>query len=660
MAPSNGSDGSHVAEWKLPDGFAAIPVHPVDACDGTPLRLCALVARRPDPATGPLLLLRDLPDARVYLGCVTDAAGAVREWVELWVQDIDGLQSSLPALREAISNQVLDERWAARAALAQRLGPTAFLCTGWERKNPPACFLDPAKGVAVQPGAAEPEGSWRLCRDEARLAKAGLPPYATSLARYLHRPEAGTTAPLVPVAAGAPAGTGCAPLEQAIPGLAGLIPFNPQGGLLLAQGLHPIPFDEYADLLGGKPWAGLEVGRRRFGFDSVHGSLGDWQQIEQAGRHLLLGNRGRAGRWVETFHLKVQLIAEAFRLAHAAVQQEQLPLLNLGADSFRVRLQSAGRKLPIFWTAQCSLIRPGDAFALPVDTGQFRYFLRACRAGASIYQPPGLGTSMHGLGSVRVRKVFPPESGRLSIEGTLVSAETISVSPRDLLWVRLPLASGRVDLYGHLYVEDGLASGEARFRTFPQALPAAAAAALAGAEGVSFPQAPFEVVPLHSSPCDLFSLGVLAVRALLVNEQNSHAQALDEMLSLARLLTAEAEPAPTAGAQVAEILARDDRYLQSLGPHRLLRDGTDPRAAMAQIPAELWADTLATIARCFPGGGPAAFCRDYGDAPSLALENAFQEPLGAWDKILVRSRSLLLIDWQANREIRGVIDRHRI
>src|SRR5438045_8038720 len=142
-------------------------------------------------------------------------------------------------------------------------------------------------------------------------------------------------------------------------------------------------------------------------------------------------------------------------------------------------------------------------------------------------------------------------------------------SPHVLLWIRLPLPSGRLDLYGHLYTTEGLAQGEARFRTLPQQMPDSAAAALRAAEGVSFARSPFEVVPLLSSPCDMYALGVLAVRTFLTNPQNTLAVALDEVLSLGRQAATEYKqevPLPT---RIASIMNADQRFTKSLAPHRL-------------------------------------------------------------------------------------------
>jgi hypothetical protein len=60
--------------------------------------------------------------------------------------------------------------------------------------------------------------------------------------------------------------------------------------------------------------------------------------------------------------------------------------------------------------------------------------------------------------------------------------DKLNASKHDLLWIRLPLPTGRVDLYGHLYAMESLAQGEARFRTVPQKMSEAVVAALRQAE----------------------------------------------------------------------------------------------------------------------------------------------------------------------------------
>ena len=78
-------------------------------------------------------------------------------------------------------------------------------------------------------------------------------------------------------------------------------------------------------------------------------------------------------------------------------------------------------------------------------------------------------------------------------------------------------------------------------------------------------------------------------------------------------------------------------------------------AAYELLPPEMWYRTLAAIVRLFPGLGPDSHCKDYGDAPALALESAFTKAIEEFENLLVRSRSLIVIDWNANREVHSAI-----
>jgi len=637
----------------LPSGFVAVPIHPCDAAP--PMRVCVIVNERPTASTGPFVRLRETCDATVLLGALTDAAGVVHDWLELWLQNVDGLSASLPALRSSFSNRTLDERWQSQSEALAKTQPRALLRTGWETAHPNPILLDAAAGTSRSVAGAEPGTEWRLCESDEALGNAGLPAYGESLDRYLWPGTAADGKSFVAVTSGAPANDHCREFSDAAGKDAGLLPFNLQGGLLRVVPLAPVELADFADLLSGKPWKGFPLGDKQLVLDEAHAGLDDWQKIQQSGVHLFLGFKGRTGCLVEAFHLKLQLIAEMIRRVRDAVFHTQLPFLNLDGASFRVRLSPVGQKLPLFWTASVALTKTGDAFALPVTGTEAQYFIKPGASPESIFLPQGLGRFVEGSGNVRLRRVAE-ERGRVVVEGTLVIDDRTTFSPHDLFWIRLPLAQGRVDLYGHCYAADGLARGEVRFRTIEQTLPAETVQALKGAEGVAFARSPFQVVPLLSTPCDLYSLGVLATRVLLVNHENTLPVALDSLLSLAREVGGEGDPSKPLLERVRAVLQRDERYRQELGRHRLAQEALAVEGAEPGLPEELWDEMLALLVRLFPGTGPDSFRRDYGDAPAGALETVFNEPLAALDALLVRTRSLIVIDWTANREIRSVID----
>src|SRR5262249_387329 len=153
----------------------------------------------------------------------------------------------------------------------------------------------------------------------------------------------------------------------------------------------------------------------------------------------------------------------------------------------------------------------------------------------SVYAPQVVQAA-RGSAAVRIREVTVDAAGNCIVQGTLATQERLNPSPRDLVWMRLSLASGPIDLYGRLEREWALASAEWRFRAVGGSFGPDVAAQLKAAEGAPLTDVPFEHLPMLSSPCDLYALGVLAVRALLVNASTPLPVALDELFSLAKQL----------------------------------------------------------------------------------------------------------------------------
>jgi hypothetical protein len=214
-----------------------------------------------------------------------------------------------------------------------------------------------------------------------------------------------------------------------------------------------------------------------------------------------------------------------------------------------------------------------------------------------------------------------------------------------------------VELWGTINSGDGLAQGEARFRTLNAEIGAEALAALRRAEGLVLPGTPFETIPLVSSPSDLFSLGVLAVQLFMAPGGDGLAVALDETLSLARAL--DAGSSQNAGEQARALAKSDSRWVRSLGPQRHGHQPVTVEEAFSFVPVELWWDIVATVARLFPGAGPMSYRRDLGDAPPHRIEAVFDQPLTDLENLVSRSQSLLLGDWMANREVARILQRFR-
>lgn len=645
--------------YELPEGFRLIAID--RASEGQPLRIC--VAVRGDAAaggasSGPFTLLRTTVDARVYLGAIVDGGGRVREWVELWVQTLAGIGETLTSNRDTFSNRVLDLRWRQVAKSFITADPDGFIETGYEEKHPLPAYVDLTSGKPFHPldGAEQP---WAVAVDDAELLAAGLPAFGSSVHRYWRGTDAAGQVKFVPATPCASTSASTVALGTALPTGAKLAGFNPEGGLLMVRRRAPFSLDEYAEFLSGKPWKGFKSGRDSFALQPGYKALGDWDRLQQGGIHLFNTNTGRAGRFLEAFYLRLSVLHQAVRLVRSAVQIRQLPLLNFSADSFRVTLDPPGSALPVLWTARLSPTLAGQAVALPIKTAEVRYFMALEQPSASVYRPAFLGTPIRGQGTVRIRRVFSDTGDRTCLEGTLVTNERVGHSASDILWLRLPLTDRVVDLFARLDTEEGLARGEARFRTIPQDLEKTIDTALRGTEGSVFPDIGFETIPLLSSPSDLYALGVLGTLLLAVNSGNTLGVAADEMLSFARKLGQEVRPDETLAARALRIAESDRRWITSLGAQRLAHEAVTADEAFAWLPGELWWSTLATLARFFPGLGPDSYCKDFGDASPFNLEKVFDRPLADLDNLIVRARSLLLCDWVSNREIARILQKVR-
>src|SRR5262245_20806095 len=168
----------------LPAGYGAAPV---SENERGAVRLCAVV-RTTGKGETPLIVLREMLDAKVLLGCLADSGGRVQQWVEIWVQDTGGLAGALPGSRAGLNNPMLDRRWAARCESFDAMdGAGSLVRTGWEKSNPPPLFVDIRKLEAVGARDKKSGATWALCRDEELLARKGVPGYATTVNRHLHQ-----------------------------------------------------------------------------------------------------------------------------------------------------------------------------------------------------------------------------------------------------------------------------------------------------------------------------------------------------------------------------------------------------------------------------------------------------------------------------------------
>jgi len=632
---------------QIPSGYRTVPIFGRDS--DNLLRLCVVVRVDPDPTTGYFVLLRDDIEVSVYLACLQDVGGYVHEWLELWVQNLTNFQNALRSYREFYSNHVLDERWKRRLAILSRIDRASKIEWLAEASHPLPIFFDLSATQTVPAIDPDSKMPWELCLQDALLEKHGLPRYSTTLSRYLTIRDK-NSAPFVP------AQPDCPRNEYTFEKTAvfgNLIPLNPDGSMMMLRKFAPLSLLEYNALLSGQAWKGIEEGKRVFKFPGQYRTLQKIEDVQQGSGHLFMAQRGIGGRLVETFYLKLNLVLQTFRLVRDFMQEEQLPFLNLTPDSFRVSLADSSGSLPYLWTSKVTITKPGAAFALPLANTDAQYFLTPGEDEMSIYRAVTASGTISGEGTVVIREIQPEANGGLVIIGTISTQERLRLSPSDLISFRLPRVGDGVDLYANLI--DGQTQGLLRFRTFPQRFSEATDLAIRATNGVRFQRVLFETLPLKSSPCDLYSLAVIAVELLLVNEENSLSVALDELFNLAETLSARAREEESFSLRA--LAESDPRWRQALGPQRLFKaaDAITPEEAGAYLPGELWWDTLEVLINCIPGASPQSYCSSLSDVRPLALQTVLDPAILALEKLLVCARSLLFVDWKYNAEINSIV-----
>src|SRR5262245_2895278 len=296
----------------MPDGCKVLALWPEDE---SPLLICLLVQVNRAERSSPFVLLRETVDASIYLGCLADTSGDPKAWIEIWVQNVDRCAFSWRARMEALTNAFLDRRWSERVASVRSLKRQSIIETGFEARHPAPILIDCVKGSAIHPVEPITNRALSLCLDEAALAQAGLPSYASSLHRYLWNGPANQEVFYFAATSGAPLPPGVRPFADLF---GDLTPFNPASGLIMVRPLAPLGLIEFADLLSGKPWPGFHSGRASVRIGGVYSALGDTEAIQQRGGHLFSGRSGRSGRLLEVFHLKLNLILQVLTEVRAA------------------------------------------------------------------------------------------------------------------------------------------------------------------------------------------------------------------------------------------------------------------------------------------------------------------------------------------------------
>lgn len=639
---------SGFASSALPRGCVLAPIHRVD--NSVPLIICVLAQTGGNAIENPFILLRDLPGVRVYLGAISDAMGNIQEWIEVQVQVVDVKQLEHAGRDEVLSNAFFDSRWRLDGAVLRKQLPETVIATRMEDENPGPILIK--RSTSTAPFASVEVLPWRVCRDDDALKSNGLPAYSASPFRYLFQPELKNSKTFIATTVDAPANANVEGLDQlkSAPDVQAI--FNPGAGFVRIVRHSPMELESYLQILEGRAWNESNTETNAFSQTGIYAALKDWSANQKGLPFLLHGKASPGEHLNEIFLLKLQLLHDLLKQVRAFVKVHQVPLLNLSPASFRIHLSQTGDLFPGLWSAESQLVRTGQAYPLQIQSTEHKYFIRLGKIDPTPFFPGSVGTNSFGIASAQVREV-QMSGDRVVLDGTLVAEDFLAADPHDLLWFKLPLGEERIELYGHLHKSDS-GPREARFRTLPAVLSDGVVARLKGSAGVRFSKAPYEIRPLLSSPCDLYSLGVIGVRILLANNTKNLPVLLDEILSLARHVN-DIPGEPEIRLAELQKLIHSEPLCDLAGPGALVESGYTSQQAWSSIHAPTWLETISLLLRFFPDTGANAFCKSLGDVSPVALETAFDPALQTLEVLVLRLRSLFTPVFSTNDEIAAVI-----
>jgi hypothetical protein len=548
--------------------------------------------------------------ARTWAALLCSETGAVIDRLVLKLPGEEGGEAPFPG-EGPLPNSAREAEWAAahgdllRLLAAPGCFPELMLPGTAEALLPPLLFCPAAVRLFPIP-CPRCFAPLHTCRDDAALAAAGLPLFSASAARFLACPGCAEAEPRFwaatkeeargrgekvgtledlrkELAAALKGGGGSADLPKTA--VTGWTVFNAHDAPYQITRMAPLPFDAFVARLGGVP------------------------EGEEAPSGLLFGAEGSGIDAVETLCLKLA----AFQQIVAALRQHYLlldrPHLDLRPEHLVVepapRSESRSDLLPSLWSFRVKVL--GASSARPA----------ALASGISMPLPPPAPKAPFAAPAVRAARLASPSTGELMvervlaeksgdlhrIEGTLLDSHGFYPPPTLRDWIHLALPE---DLFGpgrtavaRIDPRTTPQGIEAAVTTEPLDLDAALAKRLGRAGGFRVPGVRYRIYPALGIAQDLWSLGVLLLRLLLVNDGQGIA-ALDPILEAVPQGIAQRGPRKTVEETLASLLATEPQRIAKANLFHRAADRLPERPNA--VPDDLWNRTLLFALRLLARG----------------------------------------------------------
>ena len=623
--------------------------------------------------------------SRVLLGRIAGGKGGTLIPLAVKIQRSSYRPSGSGARKEDLTNLQLKEMWRREQKNLARCAGTdvvSLLDLGEESfASRPVTFCRKVQAY-FHPPCPQCRSLLEDCKDDALLRDHGLPEYGSTATRYLHcracaRSGAG---PKIFYTAGTPAEerlkgraevrrrgelyrdfaaifreklpeeerqrlarrfpcAGCPHREECYPASAGAgqpVPAETRLTPLSYYEFHMLPlqacelhYDEFADLLGGASWEAVRARARQRGGPGRETLLVRLDEVFASPFQWLYRGEGAARFALEVLRLKIVLFSQlcrALREYHARCRE---PHLDLDPSKVMVRPGEAGRGLPARWNFRVKLGGVASPRRLPTDEGP-ELLVPSPDADKTFLSPLLRETEFGREEPMRVSvQSVQAEGPRVRLEGTVSSdrARLDAFLPGDVIRVIPSSAKGPLEGLTFWGVLGERQDRGVRFTTLLGEGTVGAAASVKPQEfdaGVAFFRR-FHV------PCDLYPLGLLLLRTLLVNDERDLFSVDDALQRVLKKLTLWLEerdlPAgPKVAAQVRALLEGEEDVFN---PSSILYAREERKDLRAAVPARLWSDLLLLafkLVTCVSGFSVCAHHADYpAERPEEVLDRVLAE-----------------------------------
>ena len=586
--------------------------------------------------------------SRVLLGRVASGADHTLHPIAVKIQRGSYRPAASGSAKETLTNPLLEEMWLRERENLQKcsgeevvplidLGEQSF-------RNRPVTFCKKIRAY-FHPPCPKCRGPLSDCKDDSLLRDLGLPEYSKSLTRYLACPaclagpgrktfytqstgadehlkgdadvrrrtelyrdfgaivnrmteqERASASDAFPCAACLHR-EDCYPAEGAqgkpVPAESRLVPVSYHEFHLLPLEVMELHYDETSDLIGGAAWQVIRDRVRQSAatpgrepvlaaFDPVFTSPIQWiYRGDTSGRFAL-----------EVLHLKLNLFSQLCRGLRAYHARCREPHLDVSPSQVMVDIVPGSTNLPARWKFRVRLIGVAGPHRFPTagaPAGALPSLLVPATDADKIFISPLVRKAEFGREEslrVTVRSV-KADGDRVKLEGSASSerARLETCQPGDV--IRLIPAAGSGPLEG-LTLWGTVDAPEERGIRFT--------AMLGGGDGSRKPgdfDASVAIFPKFHVPCDLYGLGMLLFRTLLVND-GTDLLAVDDAVQrvLKKLaLWLEGKKSPAAARVAGELMPIVEREKEVFSSPAVLYLQEDRDERPRALPTRLWSDVL--------------------------------------------------------------------